>query len=308
MAKQTLRTWIVPLYLLAQSSGSGLLILPSAVLLFGETAPGTMPLLAGGLGALAVLIVALGAYLFAMRWLVPPFHSQPTYADSNWALYSWCSSVSLAMLAGAWWVLEYAANASWLGADMFETVRDPLLWLILLGAFVTALLFAFLLGHDPACAMWRSTLLPPHLTLRAVLAGSSAWLMLGAFIPLADPLAQIAPLVFTLALLANLLCILGEFGMMRTDATATAAIRQITRGVHRDLFWWGALGLGHVAPLGLLLLDHPLLRAQAGLYALVGLFCYEYVYIVAPRRVALAANQPERAARPNALVENKGQP
>ena len=66
-----------------------------------------------------------------------------------------------------------------------------------------------------------------------------------------------------------------------------AAARAITHGRHAKVFWGGALGLGHLLPLALLagFGVEALTASVAAGAALLGLYAYEHVFVMAPQEV-----------------------
>jgi hypothetical protein len=62
------------------------------------------------------------------------------------------------------------------------------------------------------------------------------------------------------------------------------ASRDITHGRYRDHFWWGGIAVGHIVPFVLFVVA-PLSIPVAALAAIVGLFFYEYAFVMAPQRI-----------------------
>jgi len=76
-----------------------------------------------------------------------------------------------------------------------------------------------------------------------------------------------------------------EVGMPHASEVAARAAHEISHGRYRHHFWWGSLMLGHIVPFALLLLGNPLLAGLAGLCVVVGLYLYEYAFVMAPQEV-----------------------
>ena len=72
--------------------------------------------------------------------------------------------------------------------------------------------------------------------------------------------------------------------IMRSARSALLASRDMTHGQYRHHFWWGGVVLGHVIPFVLFLIA-PSTIAVAALAAVIGLFLYEYAFVMAPQRV-----------------------
>ena len=147
-------------------------------------------------------------------------------------------------------------------------------------AIYTAFLFAQCEGRD----LWQTPLLPPHLMVQSMMIGSASVLAFSAFFE--TGLIGAATAIFTVGLVVDLFMILaGEFGVSHATDTARAAAHDITHGRYKNMFWGGAVVLGHVLPFGLMLAGGSGLAAVAAISALIGLYLYEYAFVMAPQQV-----------------------
>jgi len=99
-------------------------------------------------------------------------------------------------------------------------------------------------------------------------------------------------IAFTTALIIDLFVTLaGEFGVAHPSEVAARAAHEISHGRYSSKFWWGSIGLGHVLPLALIALagiiagPSALLLAVAAVAAIIGLYLYEYVFVMAPQDI-----------------------
>ena len=98
--------------------------------------------------------------------------------------------------------------------------------------------------------------------------------------------ATLATWTFGIALSIDVLVtFIGEFGMPHASEVAAQAAHRITHGRYRRLFWGGSLVMGHIIPLALLGLGQEAALAAAGLLALIGLYCYEHAFVMAPQDI-----------------------
>jgi Fe-S-cluster-containing dehydrogenase component/formate-dependent nitrite reductase membrane component NrfD len=146
-------------------------------------------------------------------------------------------------------------------------------------AAATAVYTAYLFAQAKARDLWQSPLLAVHLLVQAGIGGSAALLLAAAWW---QP-AAVSWLGWMLAgsCAAHVLLALGEAGSGHPTEHARLAVREMTRGRFRWLFWAGcglvAAGIaapaagGWVAPL-----------------ALAGLAAYEHAYVQAGQAVPLA--------------------
>jgi hypothetical protein len=58
----------------------------------------------------------------------------------------------------------------------------------------------------------------------------------------------------------------------------------MSHGKYRNHFWWGGVGLGHLVPLALFFAPARS-QCRAAFAAIVGLFFYEYAFVMAPQHI-----------------------
>jgi hypothetical protein len=140
--------------------------------------------------------------------------------------------------------------------------------------------------------LWQSTLLPAHLVIQALMVGSGVLLSLGLWLQMPEAMQNGLFWIFGIALLVDLFVTLfGEFGMPHATEVAARAAHAISHGKYRLHFWGGAIVLGHLLPLALLGLAAVGgsislgLVAVAALAAIVGLYLFEYAFVMAPQEV-----------------------
>jgi formate-dependent nitrite reductase membrane component NrfD len=142
-------------------------------------------------------------------------------------------------------------------------------------AAYTAYLFAQSKGRD----LWQNPLLPPHMVVQSVLAGSATLLLLT---PWMDTAATEA-LRWALAgsALVHLLFVWGEHTLVHPTANAHLASWEMTHGRYRAYFWT-AVALVAIGLLG------PVIGAWAAAPALLGLLAYEHAYVQGGQAVPLS--------------------
>ncbi len=195
-------------------------------------------------------------------------------------------------MAGLWWVLEAGAYFNLWDSGVPEAVRPILLWLGLPLAIGVAIYTAYLFSQAEGRDLWQSSLLPIHLLFQAVMAGSGAMLVILLFLPDApDELGNIAWTGFVIGVMLDLFVLLiGEFSIPHASEVAAQAAHEISHGHYKNFFWWGSVALGHVLPLILgvvvaTVTDQAVLGAIAGISAVIGLYLYEYAFVMAPQEI-----------------------
>ena len=180
------------------------------------------------------------------------------------------------IIAGYSLVLALHFLASWAGGT------TPQVWLIAAGlplAALTAVYTAYLFAQAKARDLWQNPLLPPHLLVQSLLAGSAALLPFAAWL---EPSA-VPPLLWTLGAssLVHLLMVWGEVTLTHPTAHARLAVWEMTKGRYRSFFWGGIILMSG----GLLA---PWLGLVAAPLALAALLLHEHAYVQSGQAVPLA--------------------
>ena len=278
--------WPVPAYLVTKGIGAGLFMLLSLGWGLGLF-PFDGPAFVLG-GFLALLFMGITTVLLVYD-LERPERFLRILTRPQWK--SWLTRgafilAGFSTVAGLWWALEAGALLGWWSASLAEAIRPFLLWLGLPLAAGAAVYTAFLFGQAEGRDLWQSTLLPLHLLVQAFMVGAAALLVVDVFLAMPDALARTAFVVFAASLILDLLVtFLGEFGMPHASEAAAQAAHAIRHGAYKNHFWLWSLATGHVIPLALLLAGHPLASALAGVLAIVGLYFYEYAFVMAPQEI-----------------------
>ncbi|OGH00165.1 MAG: 4Fe-4S ferredoxin [Candidatus Lambdaproteobacteria bacterium RIFOXYD1_FULL_56_27] len=274
--------WQVPAYLTTKGIAAGAFMLLAAALIYGwsEISPLTR-LAAGGLAVVFSLLTTV----FLVWDLERPERFLQVILKHQWK--SWLVRgafilIGFSNLVGIWWAAELATY--------FGLIEATPVWLtglaIYLGfplAIGAAIYTAFLFGQAEGRDFWQSPLLPFHFLTQAVMAGGAALLLTAQVVELDPGFYRLAFHGFTIGLSLNLMMILlGEFGMKHPTETASAAAHMIVKGQYKNMFWGGAILLGNLIPFGLALAGQA---APAALLAIVGLYLYEHVFVMAPQKV-----------------------
>jgi Fe-S-cluster-containing dehydrogenase component/formate-dependent nitrite reductase membrane component NrfD len=180
------------------------------------------------------------------------------------------------IIAGYSLVLALHFLASLIGTPRLQNyLIGPGLPLAAFAAIYTAFLFAQAKARD----MWQNPLLPPHLLVQALLAGSAV------LAPLAfqfEPEAVGALFwIQAVTTVLHLLFIWGEVSLTHPTAHARLALWEMTTGRYKAYFRIG-LVLSVVGGFA------PLLGVAAAPLALMGLLLYEHAYVQAGQSVPLA--------------------
>jgi formate-dependent nitrite reductase membrane component NrfD len=147
-------------------------------------------------------------------------------------------------------------------------------------ALASAVYTAYLFAQAKARDLWQSPLLPAHLAIGAVLAGSAAMLPVLVWL---SPGRAVTAAEITLAVAAaiHVLVVVGETTLPHVTAHAHLATEQMVRGRFARFFWPGLLLVAASAAA-------PWIGVAAAPLALAGLLAHEHAYVQAGQSVPLA--------------------
>ncbi len=284
--------WPVPSYLVTKGIGAGIFILLSLGLGLNWIAFDSLTVTVAGFISLLFIAITTGLLVYDLE---KPERFFSILLQPQWR--SWLTRgafilIGFTIIAGLWWLAEAGAYFGLLPPDLAGAVRPVALWLGLPLAIGVAIYTAYLFSQAEGRDLWQSPLLPVHLLIQAVMAGSAAILIIDLILASA-PESQntVVWTAFVVAVILDLFVILvGEFSIPHASEVAARAAHEISHGHYKNTFWWGSIGLGHVVPLVLalvvvLLAGQPLFGAIAGLCAVVGLYLYEYAFVMAPQEI-----------------------
>lgn len=278
--------WPVPAYLVTKGIGAGIvMVLTLAWLVLGV--PFSAPVaIAGGL----LSVVMMGATTALLVYdLEHPERFLYILMRPQWR--SWLARgaiflMGFSTLTGLWWAMEVAGSMGWLSESLVAGVRTPVLVVDVLLGIGAAIYTAFLFGQAEGRDLWQSPLLPFHLFVQAVMVGAASLLVLDVFMEMPAELSQMLVWTLGVSLLVDLfVTLLGEFGMPHASEVAAQAAHAISHGRYARTFWLVAIVIGHVVPLTLLAFGGAVAGALAGVAAAVGLYAFEYVFVMAPQEV-----------------------
>jgi len=284
--------WPVPAYLVTKGIGAGIFILLSLGLGLNWFAFDSLTVTVAGFVSLLFVGITTGLLVLDLEkperffWML----TRPQWR--SWLTRGAFILIGFTTVVGLWWLVEAGAHFGLWPVEVAESVRPFALWLGLPLAVGVAIYTAYLFAQAEGRDLWQSPLLPVHLLFQAMMAGSGAILVILLFLPDApEKLLSVAWTAFIVALILDLFVLLiGEFTIPHASEVAARAAHEISHGHYKNFFWWGSIALGHVAPLALgvitaLITDQPIVGAIAGLCAVIGLFLYEYAFVMAPQEI-----------------------
>jgi Fe-S-cluster-containing dehydrogenase component/formate-dependent nitrite reductase membrane component NrfD len=283
--------WPVPAYLVTKAIGSGAFALMALFFGFGLAQFNPRFALAGNFISLLFIGITTGLLVYDLDRPARFFSILTRPQWKSWLTRGAFILISFTAVAGSWFLLEGSIELGWLQFNPPGWLRLLILAVGFVLAILSAIYTAFLFGQAEGRDLWQSSLLPFHLVVQAFMAGSAALLLLAIYMGPPPGFAAAVLAMFGIALILDLfITLVGEFSMPHASELAARAAHQISHGKYRLHFWVGAILVGHVLPLALLIsgffvpFNQPVLVITAAA-ALVGLFYYEYAFVMAPQEI-----------------------
>ena len=274
--------WEVYSYTWTKSIGAGMFFVPALLMLAGLVEPSADVVGISSLVSLA--FIGITTFLLVID-LQQPQRFHWVLLRPNWNSWLVKGGYILTFYGG---FLTLAVGAWLLGFG--EVLTNPATLLVgSVLAAATAVYTAFLFSQSKGRDLWQSPAMPLHLFSQAAMAGAAVTALAGLALPSFAALVGPAALTLALALVTHAVLIASEIFTPHQTEDAEEAAARITRGEFRSVFWGGGIVVGIVLPLvALALSGSAAVVAAAGVLALVGLFAFEYCWIIAPQTISLA--------------------
>ena len=274
--------WKVAAYLVTKSIAAGVMAVAALLVALGHAdvtaAVGVVPpLVAGAFLALTGLLLVID--------LKQPlrFHYLLTRANrASWLVKGSYFLLAFAVVCGLWWIGGLAEAEA-----VLAVLAVPAVLLAAGVAGYTAFLFAQCEGRD----LWQSHWVLPTLLAQAVVAGAASFTVLDLVMDVPSPRAIQWTLLGGLAALGGFVA---AENLTASDRHVRMALSTLTSGRYRHQFWFGAVAVGLVLPLILVIvqiaadLDGSAMPAVAGIAAVIGLVAYEDGFVRAGQSVPLS--------------------
>lgn len=276
--------WELPTYIVTKNIAGGLFMLLSLGAGLGAFTFDSLTFLAAGFTAMVFMLLTV---ILLIKDLSQPKRFLYILIRPQWK--SWVARgayimVTFTAVAGLWWLLEGAAQLGWLPAAFMAGIRPIAAWIVFPFALGVVIYTAFLFGQAEGRDMWQSSLLPFQLVAQSAVVASGVFLIVSLVVALPADLQSLLKLFFPASIAINLLLTLaGKFNSFASEV-AMLAHREMTHGRFSNHYWWGGIAVGHLIPLLLVLAFTPALPV-AVLFTVVGLFFYEYAFVMAPQHI-----------------------
>lgn len=278
--------WPVPAYLTTKGIGAGLFMLLSMANILNIVQFDPLTYLVGGF--LSMLFIAITTGLLVVDLERPAMFLTIVFRPQmkSWLARGAFILMGFSAVVGMWWLAELGAYLSWWGVEVISIARPVGMWSGLVLSFGAAIYTAFLFGQAEGRDLWQSSLLPAHLIVQSIMVAAGVLAITALAIPVPEDIISFATVAFVSALIADLIVtLIGEFGMPHASEIAATAAHEISHGKYKQHFWLVSILVGHLVPLGLIALNMPVAAAVAGVCAVIGLYLFEYAFVMAPQEI-----------------------
>jgi Fe-S-cluster-containing dehydrogenase component/formate-dependent nitrite reductase membrane component NrfD len=264
--------WRVSLYTWTKSIAAGALLV-AVMLAFGGFLPWANDLTrwAAPLTALTFLGITGGLLIWDLKH---PFRFYLIFTRHHWR--SWLVRGSF-IIGGYGGIAVLYLCAAAAGLRWAQQLTGAVAVVLAVG---TACYTAYLFAQATARDLWQSPLLPAHLAVQAVLAGSAALLPFAVWLS-PQRATNADAVVVAVAAAVHVLLVWTEATLPHVTAHAHLASHEMVAGRFARVFWAGMVMV-------LVAVAAPWIGAAAAPFALVGLLAHEHAYVQAGQSVPLA--------------------
>lgn len=272
--------WEVSGYVWTKAISAGVLLVLFLATFFGDAVPTTATQWwAYGLG---LVFLSLTGLLLVMD-LDQPKRFLYVLLRPHWG--SW-------LVKGGYTITVYGGLLTLLMAGLFfgwESLNEIATWITAAVAVVVAVYTAFLFGQAKGRDFWQSPTLAIHMLVHSFMAGAAALALVALLTSDSLGWTDFLATVMAVGIGVNLLTMVVELTMTHPTVAAHEVVQMITKGRYARTFYLGAVLLGNIIPLVLLLIGgSQLMIALAGVMVLAGIYFTEKIWVEAPQRISLS--------------------
>ncbi|MBX2926891.1 MAG: polysulfide reductase NrfD [Saprospiraceae bacterium] len=196
------------------------------------------------------------------------------------------------LVRGGYTITVYGGLLTLLGVFMFFGWGGgfmPVIYVVtFMAAIMTAVYTAFLFAQAKGRDFWQSPSLALHMLVHSFMAGAAVFMMVNLITNEGIVWTDYLRTTLIIGLLVNLALMVLEFTTTHPTQEAKLTVQMILKGRYRNLFWTGAVLVGNILPLAMLLPGKdPMLCAGAGVLVMIGMYITEKIWVEAPQRVQL---------------------
>jgi len=274
--------WEVSAYVMTKAIAAGAFLIPFIAMLLGYEISDTTKLWSAGISLVFLSLTGL----FLVMDLDRPDRFLNVLLRPQWK--SW-------LVKGGYIITIFGLLATvWGAATYFELFQNfeigetILLWITAFFAVMLAIYTAFLFAQAKGRDFWQSPSLALHMLVHSVMAGAAIFALV-LLVTGNENWMSILGMTMIIALSVNLFTMITELTMTHPSTSAHTVVEMITKGMYKNLFWIGAVLIGNIIPLVLLLfMPSATTLTVAAVLILIGIYATEKIWVEAPQRIPLA--------------------
>jgi Fe-S-cluster-containing dehydrogenase component/formate-dependent nitrite reductase membrane component NrfD len=196
------------------------------------------------------------------------------------------------LVRGGYTITVYGGLLTLLGVLMFFGWGGgflPVIYVVtFMAAIMTAVYTAFLFAQAKGRDFWQSPSLALHMLVHSFMAGAAVFAIVNLITTESAAWNGYLHTTLLISIIVNIALMVLEFTTTHPTQEAKLTVQMILKGRYKNLFWMGAVLVGNILPLGMLLAgSDPMLSAAAGVLVMIGMYITEKIWVEAPQRVQL---------------------
>lgn len=279
--KGVLWGWEVSGYIWTKAISAGMILVPFIALLTGMiNMPNELWTLASFIGL--VFLTFTGILLIID--LDQPKRFLYVLLRPHWKSWLVKGAYAITLYGGLLSLIILANYMGWFGNGYLLYVVTGVVAAIV--AIYTAFLFAQAKGRD----FWQSPTMSIHMLVHAVMAGIAIYLLVNVFKETDVSWVNFLKIGGIVSIGINLFTLLIELVTTHPTKDSKTVVAMILKGKYKSQFWLGAILLGNIVPLSLLVLL-PMTSITLLVVAtliLLGIYIINHIWVNAPQRIALS--------------------
>ena len=270
--------WEVSAYVMTKAIAAGAFLIPFIATILGYEISDTTKLWSAGISLTFLALTGLFLVMdldrpdrFLNVLLRPQWNS--------WLVKGGYTITIFGLLVTVWGAMTY------FDVQAGETI---LLWVTAFFAVMLAIYTAFLFAQAKGRDFWQSPSLALHMLVHSVMAGAAIFALV-LLVAGTENWMSILATVLIIALSVNLFTMITELTMTHPSTAAETVVKMITKGRYKNTFWIGAVLIGNIIPLVLLVfMPSATILTIAAVMVLIGIYATEKIWVEAPQRIPLA--------------------
>jgi Fe-S-cluster-containing dehydrogenase component/formate-dependent nitrite reductase membrane component NrfD len=273
--------WEVSGYVWTKAISAGMLLVPIIALLTGTVDIANYLWSTGAI--IGLIFLTLTGLLLVMD-LDQPKRFVYVLLRPHWG--SW-------LVKGGYAITIYGGLLALILAAQFfnlEAILVPSYFITGILAVIVAIYTAFLFAQAKGRDFWQSPTMAIHMLVHSIMAGIAVYFLITLVTDFDATWIKYLGIVGIITMAINLFTMAVELTMTHPTQDAKTVVSMILKGRYKNQFWLGAILLGNIIPLGLLIFGGftPLIGAIAGIAMLIGIYFNNHIWVEAPQRIQLS--------------------